>query len=311
MRPRDILLICALASSCSLPCSDAWAGHGGSKPTWKEKQEAAHHFKAGVRAFWQHKYVQAAESFEKANEILPNHKALFNAADAWEKAGELVKAARMFRQYLQIAPEHAHARDDAQSRLDAILAKVSRLDLAGDDATDITVDGEAAQLGELLVAPGEHEVAAVASGESIKKVVTVDAGAILRVLLEPPPPPPPEHEHEAVAGPVGRDEGAKEAKGMGPGIFYTGVVVSAALAGATVWSGLDTQSKRDDFDANPTPTGYDDGVAAQRRTNILLGVTAAVSVTTAALGLFAVTWDDGKQTDVVLAPHAATVRVTF
>ena len=311
MRLRQALLVFALAAPCGLPAGDAWAGDDKPQPTWKEKQEAASHFKAGVRAFWQHKYVEAAESFEKANEVLPNHKALFNAADAWEKAGELVKAARKFRQYLEIAPEQAKARDEAQSRLEAILTKVGRLDLAGEGASDITVDGESVALGEMLVAPGEHVVAAVAGGEPVKKVVTVDAGAILRVLLEPPPPPPPP-EPEVDSGPIEKDKGVEDANtGMSPTIFYVGVAVSAALAGATVWSGLDTQSKRDDFDANPTGAGYDDGVSAQRRTNIILGLTAAAGVTTAALGLFAVKWDDGKQADVAVSPSAATVRLRF
>jgi len=311
MRLRQAVLLCALAAPCGLAAGHAWAGDDEPAPSWKEEQEAAGHFKAGVRAFWQHKYVEAAQSFEKANEVLPNHKAVFNAADAWEKAGELVKAARMFRQYLQVAPEKAKARDEAQTRLEGILSKVGRLDLAGDKANDITIDGESAALGETLVAPGEHVVAAVADGQPIKKVVTVDAGAILRVLLEPPPPAPtPEPQVET--GPIEQDKGVEEVKtGMSPTIFYAGVAVSTVLVGATVWSGLDTQSKRDDFDANPTGAGYDDGVAAQRRTNILLGLTAAAGVTTAALGLFAVKWDDGKQADVAVTPHAATVRLRF
>ena len=292
-----------------MPCGFAWADDK-PKPTWKEKQEAARHFKAGVRAFWQHKYEEAAEAFEKANEVVPNHKALFNAADAWEKAGSLVKAAQRFRQYLDVAPERARARDEAQSRLEAILEKVGRLELAGDDVHDITVDGESAELGERLVTPGEHVVAAVAGGEAIEKRVDVEAGALLRVLLEPPPPPPPEPEPEPVMDVVGKDEGPSD-KGLSPTYFYVGVGVSAALAGATVWSGLDTQSKRDDFDANPTAAGYDEGVSAQKRTNILLGLTAAAGVTTAALGLFAVEWEDGKEAELAVSPGAAKFRLRF
>ncbi|MFW5739278.1 MAG: hypothetical protein ACOC1F_02810, partial [Myxococcota bacterium] len=234
------LVFCGWAALVVLPPAEAWAEDDKPKPTWKEKQQAARHFKAGVRAFWQHKYEEAAEAFEKANDTIPNHKALFNAADAWEKAGALVKAARRFQQYLQDAPERARARDEAQSRLEAILSKIGRIELAGDEATDITVDGEPAALGELLVTPGEHVIAAVAGGEAIEKQVMVEAGSVLRVLLEPPPPPPPP-EPEPV-GPADADHGRESGEGMSPTIVYVGIGVSAALAGATVWSGLDTQS---------------------------------------------------------------------
>jgi hypothetical protein len=304
MRLRHGLLILVLATS-TMPSTLAVAQ--GAAPTWKQKQEASSHFKAGLRAFMQHKYVEAAESFEKAHEVLPSHKALFNAADAWEKAGELVKAALRFRQFLQEAPEDAKARDDAQARLESILTKISRLNLAGQGATDIQVNGQPAKLGEMLITPGDHVVTASVDGEFVEKRVSLEAGALLRVLIEPPPPEPvpePEPEERTI------DQGV-EKKGMDPTLFYVGIGVTTVLAGATGWSGLDTQARRDDFDENPTGTGYDEGVAAQKRTNVLLGLSIAAGVTTAALGLFAVKWDDGTQADVALSPHAAAVRLRF
>ncbi len=312
MRFVHILTALALAAPVTWPVAHAWAGADDAKPTWKERQQAARHFKAGVRAFWQHKYEEAAESFEKANEVLPNHKALFNAADAWDKAGAFVRAARRFRQYLEVAPERARARDEAQTRLDGILEKVGRLELAGEDASDVTVDGDPAQLGEILVAPGEHVVTAIAGGEAIERRIGVEAGSLRRVLLEAPPPPaPPPSEPDLIEDAPSKDEGVQKDKGMSPTIFYVGLGVSAALAGATVWSGLDTQSKRDAFDDDPTGAGYDEGVAAQRRTNILLGLTAAAGVTTGALGLFAVQWEDGTEAEVALSPGVVSVRSRF
>lgn len=305
MRLRHGLLVLVLAIS-AMPSTLAVA-QGKAAPTWKQKQQASSHFKAGLRAFMQHKYTQAAESFEKAHEVIPSHKALFNAADAWEKAGELVKAALRFRQFLEEAPEDAKARDDAQARLESILGKIGRLDLAGEGATDVQVDGQPAELGEMLITPGDHVVTGSVDGEFIEKRVSVEAGARLRVLIEPPPPEP-EPEPEPDVPTIDR---GPEKNGMSPTLFYVGVGVTTVLAGATVWSGLDTQARRDDFDENPTGTGYDEGVAAQKRTNVLLGLSVAAGVTTAALGLFAVKWDDGTQADVALSPHAATVRLRF
>jgi hypothetical protein len=303
MRFAPGLLVFALAASWPM---QAVAQTDKPPPTWKQKQEASVHFKAGVRAFVQHKYVEAAELFEKANDVVPSHKALFNAADAWEKGGELVTAAMRFRQFLEVAPESDKARDDAQTRLEALIAKVGRLELAGEDARDVAVDGASATLGELLVAPGEHVVTATVGDHSIEKRVTVEAGALLRVLLEPPPPPEPVATIEDEA-PSPEEE--RSDKGMSPTVFYVGLGVTTVLAGATAWSGMDTRSQREDFDANPTAEGYDEGVAAQKRTNVLLGITAAAGVTTAALGLFGVQWD--QRAEVALSPHAASVRLRF
>ncbi|PKN36227.1 MAG: hypothetical protein CVU63_17310, partial [Deltaproteobacteria bacterium HGW-Deltaproteobacteria-20] len=120
----------------------------------------------------------------------------------------------------------------------------------------------------------------------------------------PPPEPVATIEDEAPS-----PEEERSDKGMSPTVFYVGLGVTTVLAGATAWSGMDTRSQREDFDANPTAEGYDEGVAAQKRTNVLLGITAAAGVTTAALGLFGVQWD--QRAEVALSPHAASVRLRF
>lgn len=304
---------------CLLAAVTAWAGptrvaQAGEgerpAPTATEKREAGRHFRAGVQAFYQHKYEKAAEEFEKANEIVPNDKALFNAADAWEKAGALVKAARLFQRYLDEAPEDAKARDDAQARLSELTSKVGRLEILGSLAEDITLDGEPVERGQRFVTPGDHVVKAVAGGTPIEKRVSVEAGSTLRVSLVPPPPPEPDpvEEHEV----VDQDEGVKsESKGVSPAVFFVSVGVTTALVGATVWSGLDTQSKRRDFDATLSPEVYDDGVSAQKRTNVLLGLSAAAGVATAAIGLFAVNWGDDEKATVSVTPSSASVRLRF
>jgi hypothetical protein len=67
------------------------------------------------------------------------------------------------------------------------------------------------------------------------------------------------------------------------------------LAGVTVWSGIDTNKARTNFNAHPTQAGLDAGQGKQTRTNVLLGATAVVGVATAVVGLFATDWH-GKPT---------------
>jgi hypothetical protein len=90
----------------------------------------------------------------------------------------------------------------------------------------------------------------------------------------------------------------KRDDGLSPIWFWVGTAATVGLGAATVWSGLDTQSKHDEFAANPSAATQSDGRDAQLRTNILGVITAACGVTTAALGLFAVSWSKGPSTTV-------------
>jgi hypothetical protein len=58
----------------------------------------------------------------------------------------------------------------------------------------------------------------------------------------------------------------------------------------SVFSGLDTVDKAHAYDQSQTRAAYDDGNAAQSRTNVLIGLTAAVVVLTAVAAGFFVDW---------------------
>jgi hypothetical protein len=72
------------------------------------------------------------------------------------------------------------------------------------------------------------------------------------------------------------------------------VALTAVAGGVLVWSAVDTKDKYDTFHAAQPPTlvMQEDGLAAKLRTNIFVGVTAALGVATAAIGIFAVRWSD-------------------
>src|SRR5262249_1836815 len=102
-----------------------------------------------------------------------------------------------------------------------------------------------------------------------------------------PPPPPPEPARPS-----------KRSEGLSPIWFWVGTALTVGAGAATVWSGLDTQSKHDAFNANKNPATQSDGTAAQLRTNLLLVITAACGITTASLGIFAVSWSKGPTATV-------------
>jgi tetratricopeptide (TPR) repeat protein len=273
------------------------------------KLAASKHFRAGVAAYKNHAYLEAAESFEKAFSFVPHPTALWNAADARDKGGEVSRAANMYVRYLAISSDDDKDRVEARARIAALTGRLGRLDITGSDATDIRVNEEYIEHLPYFVDPGDHVVVAMVYGEKVTRRVNVQAGTKVRVVLE------------AGAGSEGseekpRPERAAAAKadtqsGLGPEWAYIGAGATAVLLGVTVWSGVDTQSRRRDFDANPTHQGYVDGVAAQKRTNILLGVTALAGVATVGLSVFAVKWDGDKQATVGISPRGATLAIGF
>ena len=88
------------------------------------------------------------------------------------------------------------------------------------------------------------------------------------------------------------------------------------LGGLTVWSGLDTQSAREDYDAAPSPEGLDEGRAKQRRTNFLLGATAVVGIGTGAIALWLSDWnarerEPGGEVSLRVGPGSVSIDGRF
>lgn len=88
-------------------------------------------------------------------------------------------------------------------------------------------------------------------------------------------------------------------------VVWVGAGLTAVSAGVLVWSGLDTLSARDAYVNAPTESGYNDGVGRELRTNVLIGVTAALGVATAAGALFLTDWSGARRTrSAHVAPFA-------
>src|SRR5690606_27132068 len=87
--------------------------------------------------------------------------------------------------------------------------------------------------------------------------------------------------------------------GLPPLVFIGGAVVTAALGGVTIWSGVDTVN---DPGADAVRTAcagrgtgcalYQDGLAKETRTNVLIGATAGAGALTLA-ALFLTDWGGG------------------
>jgi hypothetical protein len=79
---------------------------------------------------------------------------------------------------------------------------------------------------------------------------------------------------------------------------WIGAGLTAVSAGVLVWSGVDTLTARDAYVANPTEAGYNDGVGRETRTNVLIGVTAALGVATAVSAALFTEWSGRPRASV-------------
>jgi tetratricopeptide (TPR) repeat protein len=100
-------------------------------------------------------------------------------------------------------------------------------------------------------------------------------------------------------------EPKKSRRRIPPIVTYVGAGLTAALAGVTVWSGLNTNKARDNYESYSQDNGatfseskrlYDDGVKRQTRTNVLAATTGVVGVATAVVAAFFTDWQGDRKT---------------
>lgn len=195
--------------------------------------------------------------------------------------------------------------------------KVGRIDVHATDVTGVVVDQVSFEGGSVYVVPGSHLIegrATTSARETVRVTPNVAAGEVVSVVLAPP------REAPSTAGMIDPLETidstppppvAKSA-GVSPMFVVVGGALTAVATGLTVWSGLSTLSRRDRYVLNrdqQTQENYDDGKAAQTRTNVLLAVTGGVAVLTAVTAVFFVDWHGTRSTAMVgVGPGSVVLR---
>jgi hypothetical protein len=278
-----------LAALVVVLASSSVARADGESPD--DLKAAAKLFAEGQRSYREGDYRHAAEAFETAYKKAPRLPPLYNAARAWQKGGELVRAANLYASYLRKAPPSAPDRNNATSALRDLESRVAKLEVHAVDFTDLKLDGvpvdvEDQSVASLLVyvTPGSHVVEGKHAGKSAQERPSATAGASMSVVLvakEEAAPPPVVMEPEKPHG------------GWSPIVVIVGGGLTAVAGGLLVWSGIDTLNQRSTFDASPTQQNLDTGKSDQARTNVLLGVTLGLAVLTGVAAIF-VDWKPHK-----------------
>ena len=204
--------------------------------------------------------------------------------------------------------------------------KVFEVHLTSTEDFNVAVDDKVALAEKgrdlkLYVEPGKHELEVGWSEDRTKKVpLTATAGGSQTVALNPPPVPvkPPTPPGGAPVAP------AESTKPFGPLVFFVGAGLTAVGVGVTIWSGTDAQKnpgtaavKADCVGQGTSCPEYQQGLDAQRRTNILLAATGGVGLVTAVVGVFFTQWSHpaapatGLSVEPVFGPGQAAIRGTF
>lgn len=246
---------------------------------------AAKFFAEGKSAYARGDNRAAALAFEEAYRRAPRGAAIFNAATAWDAAGDPPRAADDYALAIASSDLDDAKKKEATTQLAKLEAQLGRISITGPSSARVNVahviDGTLPLV--VHVRPGAHEIRAqFAGGKSEARTVKVDGGAIENVVFEEkaaaatpvvtaqatPTPPPAE--------PV---ETSHPARAWG----FVSLGAGALFGGTAVFLGVRALSARDDYDAS----GHRDAAARDRASQLRTwaNVSWAAAGTFAALGV--------------------------
>jgi hypothetical protein len=280
-----------------------------SEPTPEQVRAAAEAFDLGRQSYKDGRFAEAAEQFERADASAPNATALELAIRARDKAGDLDRAGTLAALALTLYPNDDNIAKIAPDVIERAKVELYELTVTCSEPCEIldgnkVVHGSASTRRTLFLSSGTHNLrAGFGEGRTDSNSVEAAAGAngSVEFSLEPKVTPAPEVAPVAPPPePVKPDEDhgvQQERHGLSPVVFWSGVAATGVAGAVTIWSGIDTVNNpgADKVKAECAPGDenckyYKEGRSAQLRTNVLIGVTSALGVATAALGLFAIDW---------------------
>jgi hypothetical protein len=257
-----------------------------------DAQAAAEAYDRGSSAYLSRNYAQAAQYFEMADRLAPSGAALQQALRAHERAGNTLRAANLALRLRERYPDERQAVRAADRTLGGAESQFYRVEVQCEGCS-ILLDGAVLDHPVFFVEPGtEHVVVGHFDTGDVEETVRGGAGERRELALEAPEPSeaPTDDPAEPVsttADPGGPQLPATDDGGGVSPVFTIALgVLTLGAAGAATWSGLDALAGVDGYEADPTIEALEAGQARERRTNILIGVTAGLAAVTIALALF-------------------------
>ncbi len=267
-----------------------------SEPSAADRQAAGQAYDRATAAYLARDYPRAATLFETAYRLAPASAALLQAVRAHERAANNLRAATLALRLQAFYGSDPAAARQADATLAATSGQFLRIDVTCVGTCTLELDGVLQEHSSFFAAPGvAHAVRATFETGDLERPVTGGAGTTQRMSFEPPA--------AAVAvgeGVGGQNQTGGESSGGGglsPIPFIIVLVATAAAGGVLAWSGVDALDGVPAYEAMPTLARLQDGQSRELRTNILIGVTGALALTTVILAIVT-DWDgDGERAD--------------
>jgi len=252
----------------------------------EDRAKAADAYDQGTSAYLSERYELAAHWFERAYRLVPTSTALLQAVRAHHKAGNSIRSANLALQLQDEYPSDERSKRITDAVVDAVKPTNVLLRTECEKACTLELDGALVQYPTFFVTPVvDHILKAAFDNGETSTVVQGAAGTTKELTLAAPASPPPP--------PIPR------------WAFYSSLGATVALGAVTVWSGIDANNGVSAYESaarsasspginngtSPTPQQQaesllEEGRQKERRTNILIGVTAGMAVGTAVLGVF-------------------------
>jgi hypothetical protein len=303
--------------------SVAFAGPVWAKtrpPSADEIREAAEAFDRGRTAYRAHGYVEAAESFEAADDRAPSSQALLLAMKSRFAAEQVSRALTLAELAIRLYPDDQAAQDEARKLLETHASELGKLNVACSEPCELLLDGKlvhgkADVQRTVYVDPGMHRLRASWENGAAKSLgVKIDAGGFETLTFDSPAasdqaatdawlagkPGEEGAPSEAAPGPaepVRPEEAAPSRNGWSPVVFWSGVGLSGA--GVIVSTILGVRAINEPgADRVAAVCGgrteecpeYQEGVRNQTAASVAIGITAGVSVLTVITGLVLTDW---------------------
>jgi len=214
------------------------AGPPASAASSAAGEEASNHFKRGLQLFDEADYTLALVEFERAYELAPNYRALYNIALVDMQLGRYADAARTLEQYMHDGGSAiaASRRAEVQKTLEELKFRTATIEISVNvPNAEVMLDGKpidpARLRGPTVIDAGEHTLRATAQGYSASdRTVTLAGGDRAAVRLE----------LVAFALPRASSEPAPHARSVfWPGFVASGVLAAGAVASGAIMLSLD------------------------------------------------------------------------
>jgi hypothetical protein len=251
----------------------------------QNRQAAAQAYDRAASLYVAGQYAEAGQWFMSAYRLAPARAALVQAVRSYQRAGDLARSGTLAVLLGEAYPNDASANE--------LVAQV--LEEAGRSTVLLTVQCQGCVVevdGRLLATRGayltpdvRHAVVAYFGDVRVDRHAEGERGAQVSLEIETPEGVTIDADGNVGTPPplTTRDRGVRV---MPAAVFWTGLGLTAALGGVTIWSGVDTVSGVDAYEENPSEERYQSGQRKERRTNALLGATAGMAFVTVLTAFF-------------------------